>query len=150
MNLTELQQKLSDIFSENIINKGEIQKLLENYENTDWEKYKNINLETYNREYFYQGDDFEIIVVTWGSGQETSIHGHPKNGCFVKVLEGELCEELYTSKKRKLADSIFRVGDIRYLDDEIGYHKILNKSSRESVSLHIYSPGNYNPDTNEL
>ena len=32
--------------------------------------------------------------------------------------------------------------EINYIDDTIGYHKIINNSNNFSVSLHIYSPPN--------
>lgn len=38
---------------------------------------------------------FNMILLCWGESQGSSIHDHANSHCFLKVLDGELCETLY-------------------------------------------------------
>ena len=99
------------------------------------------DIEKYKKNVVYRNSIYEIILITWLPGQQTKLHEHPKNGCIMKILEGELTENLYTPEK--IIDNIYKKEDISYIDNTIGKHIISNNSNENTISLHIYSPPNY-------
>ena len=42
---------------------------------------------------------FNLILLCWAESQGSSIHDHSNSHCFVKILDGELKETLYTWPK---------------------------------------------------
>jgi len=89
-------------------------------------------------------DNYEIMLLNWGPYSKTKIHNHPKNGCILKIINGNLEETKYDyyykqiNKPNKLIKN-----DISYIDDTIGYHTIFNNSNNITHSLHVYSPPNF-------
>lgn len=80
-------------------------------------------------------------------GKESPIHDHPcNNGCYVKVASGEVQEHRYArdEARNKLVltgVSTANVGDVLYIDDGLGYHKVGNPSADVPArTLHLYSP----------
>lgn len=80
-------------------------------------------------------------------GKESPIHDHPcNNGCYVKVASGEVQEHRYArdEARNKLVltgVSTAHVGDVLYIDDGLGYHKVGNPSPHVPArTLHLYSP----------
>ena len=62
----------------------------------------------------------------------------------MKILDGgELEETLYDSKCDELEKKILKKDEISYMDNNIGYHCIINKSLEIVVSIHVYSPPNH-------
>ena len=119
------------------------EKYLNNYFETDYKKYIILNEFKYNRERIYIDDEIEVFIITWNKNQETKIHNHAKNGCFLKILEGSLVENVFNfDNLNKSGTKILRKGDISYMDDSIGLHSVKNLDDI-SVSIHIYSPPNH-------
>ena len=119
------------------------EKYLNNYFETDYKKYIILNEFKYNRERIYIDDEIEVFIITWNKNKETKIHNHAKNGCFLKILEGSLVENVFNfDNLNKSGTKILRKGDISYMDDSIGLHSIKNLDDI-SVSIHIYSPPNH-------
>eukprot|EP01041_Mallomonas_annulata_P006495 gene6495-13107_t len=89
---------------------------------------------------------YAILILCWNAGRETKIHNHPCDGCFIRTLSGAIREERYeidpvTAKVILASSKIFDEGQVSYMDDYLGYHKIDNPSSdRGAVTLHIYTP----------
>ena len=119
------------------------EKYLNNYFETDYKKYIILNEFKYNRERIYIDDEIEVFIITWNKNQETKIHNHAKNWCFLKILEGSLVENVFNfDNLNKSGTKILRKGDISYMDDSIGLHSVKNLDDI-SVSIHIYSPPNH-------
>ena len=112
--------------------------ILENYSDTDWQKYKKKNLKTYNRHTYKKNDLFELVVITWDKNQFTPIHSHPENGCLFKILEGSISENFYINDKF-IKSNIYNTGNIQYIDNFIGTHSMINNFNNICVSLHIYA-----------
>ena len=132
----------------------DLKHLLVSYKGTDWEKYINICPNRYTRNKVYCdtncGDRtaFEIMVLCWDKGQTSGIHDHPKYGCIVKVLQGELEENIYGKNKldklEHLHKQVLREGQCSFQIGKMGLHNVSNPSAKNfAVSLHIYSPPNY-------
>jgi cysteine dioxygenase len=118
---------------------------LRNYSSNDYIRYVSLNPDTYHRTRVFSNDDFEIFVITWNKLQQSKIHDHSENGCYMLILEGELVEELYNDDTSSLPiqTTTYKKGNVSYIHNDIGYHRILNKTANIAVSLHIYSPPNH-------
>lgn len=131
----------------NELSLNEIKDNLSTYLNEDVIKYCNDNATYINNKHNkiklhdYSNDLFETILICWDDGSESKIHDHPENGCILQLLNGCLEEYLYDSNLKLQKISTFNSGDISYMENSIGYHKI--KCINKAISLHIYSPSNY-------
>lgn len=117
--------------------------ILHNYNDNDWEKYININHTSYNRVKIFENNFFDVYIITWDIKQKANIHDHSDNGCWLKVLKGNLIEKIYNSDLKLLKENILKENNISYMKNDIGYHSIINDNSDIAVTLHIYSPPNY-------
>lgn len=104
--------------------------------------------------------NYTLLLLCWNAGMESKIHNHPCDGCFVRVMKGCVKETRYalpsamscsegSSEEKGNADEVLQVtseciateGDLTYMDDYIGLHKIGNPSSDiGAISLHLYTP----------
>jgi len=146
MNITSIEQ-LSQLLLHNINDDHACLKncecLLKAYVGDDWKKYIEINNSTYNKNIVISNEIFDIVVITWNVNQCSKIHDHPKNGCLVKILQGELQEDLFElnlNEIKHLSTNILQYNNISYNESNKIVHKISNAGNEIAVSLHIYSP----------
>lgn len=101
------------------------------------------NLKKYNKIKLmeFSNDKFEIVLICWDEKSETLIHDHPNNGCVLYLIDGVLEEELYNKSLKLIKKSVYMPKNVSYMDNSKGYHKI--KCQKKAISLHIYSPPNY-------
>jgi cysteine dioxygenase len=101
----------------------------------------------YTRNYVAQTSPIsDLLVLVWEPGKSSKVHNHPNSNCFVKVLKGTLHENQYhqaaDSNQLELTRQIEVPCDaVTYITDNIGVHKMENKSSEVVVTLHLYVPG---------
>ena len=105
-------------------------------------KYIIINNKNYSRNIIYRNKIYEIIIITWMPHQFTKLHKHPKNGCLMKVLKGELNEIIF-SNQNKYMERKLNENTVTFIKDKLGKHIISNVSKKPCITLHIYSPPNY-------
>jgi hypothetical protein len=110
--------------------------ILNLYIGTDWNDYIQETGSDFYKVKIYLSKNFEIILIIWKEGYSTPLHNHPENGCIIKVLEGNLIEEIINNKQKQINN--FILGNVSYMHDNKGFHKI--SSIKNSYSLHIYSP----------
>lgn len=123
----------------------ELEYLISNYKGTDWINYAIFNKNKYNKNSIYSNNLIELVIISWNNNQSSGIHDHPKNGCLMKIIHGELNEYIYQKNNKEL-----NLIDINYcMEDSIGYqegsngiHNIINCDCK-TVTLHVYSPPNY-------
>jgi cysteine dioxygenase len=114
-----------------------IKQLLIDNNITNWDKYKK-QTNYYYKNIVYKDKYYEIVLISWKKDVITPIHDHPKNGCILKVLEGQLSEDYYDNGK--IINKLLNKNDIAYRD---GGEKHTIKALENSYSLHIYSPPNF-------
>ena len=118
--------------------------ILKSYKGEDWKKWVKFNEEDdYTRNLVYKDDNFDMYVICWKSNQGSKFHDHAENGCILKVLEGDLLEIRKIQESKNEVEMSYIVGDISYMNNNIGVHKIINITDKQTVTLHIYSPSNY-------
>lgn len=121
----------------------ELKYLLDEYKGNDWEDFIEYNNEKYIKKVAFKNELFELVIISWNKNQSSPIHDHPKNGCLLKILKGNLIEEKY-EKMYKINENNLKINNISYIEGKEIIHKIINKNDK-SVSLHVYSPPKYIP-----
>ena len=76
---------LSDVFS-----------LLDDYDGTDWRSYVNFSNKSYNKILVKRTKNIDLYIICWKAGQKTKIHDHPDRGCLMKILQGQLQENIFS------------------------------------------------------
>jgi cysteine dioxygenase len=84
--------------------------------------------------------NYTLLLLCWNAGQESPVHDHPCDGCWLQVLQGDIREVRYDRQLQCVSDETFREGALSYITDSDGYHKVGNPSKLPSVSLHLYAP----------
>nr|QFG74228.1 MAG: cysteine dioxygenase type I [Megaviridae environmental sample] len=106
-----------------------------------FEKYNIKNDSEFEKITIYKNLDYELVLINWKKNYNTDYHNHPKNGCVMKILKGELQEDkivyqpyknIFTKKYKKNDTGFIKGGEI---------HNIT--ALEDSISLHIYSPPDY-------
>lgn len=112
----------------------------------DYEPFRYVDDEKlYTRNLVMENDVFTIIALVWNPSKASPIHDHPCDGCWVRVLEGNVQETCYEHNKEEktleeISDNIYHEGQITWMHDIKGYHKIGNPTDKPAVTLHVYSP----------
>ncbi len=85
-------------------------------------------------------DDWELLLMIWGPKAITPIHDHNDSKCWMRLLAGNLKEEIYTGEEPKLiTENNFADGLSLFIEDEQGFHRLRNENESLSVSLHLYT-----------
>lgn len=112
-------------------------------ESDAFEKYAYWSNDCYTRNCIADTEKFELILICWCEGQQTSIHDHGGEECWVKVIEGEFKETVYKQDKMgvlKLTKTKFsKKNDVTYMKDFMGFHRLENSANKRSMSLHLYA-----------
>ncbi|KAJ1823107.1 hypothetical protein LPJ56_000443 [Coemansia sp. RSA 2599] len=93
---------------------------------------------------------YNLLILVWGENQSSPIHDHAGSHCMMKLLAGELNEDLFAWPKQAESGATelnlkrtaaLKTNSVAYMHDNIGLHRIANTSStQKAVSLHLYSP----------
>jgi len=120
----------------------------------------------YTRNLICSSDDMEVLLMCWPAGAASSIHCHDDSSCWVAAVEGEVHEVQYAfptcdrkflhEQLRKPSGAIGRCGALRvtnvtklggddapstsYICNNIGVHRIENRSSQPAITMHVYAP----------
>lgn len=125
----------------------EMSSIMLSYKGTDWENFTNFCTDHYTRNLVYRDNNIEVLIICWNRQQVSRIHDHPENGCIMKLLTGQLIEELYDLSHEntpvlKVSRAI-NANMISYQEGSRGLHKIKNLTDQVAVSMHVYSPPNH-------
>lgn len=121
--------------------------LLQQYAGNDWQNHVKIDSSVaYSRSLVHVNEHFAVLVMTWNEDSCSKIHSHGGSQCSLKVLQGDgIKEELYpfqgSENFEMIREGAGTVGSIGYINDDLGSHRICNRSAEKvGVSLHIYYP----------
>ena len=113
---------------------------------SDWGDYRLFRPETYTRNLLHRCADFELLLLCWQPDQESPIHDHSDQDCWMAVLEGELEEVHYTGWQSGAPGplvegkrSAVASGRVAYIQDGIALHRIRPLGNAKGVSLHLYA-----------
>ena len=150
MYLAELEEIITEVLVTSPDFESKRKKMIERMlplelEKKDWSNYYFFENSNYTRNAVIDNELFSLIILCWDKGSSSSIHNHPCEGCWIVGLEGSIEENRYVQLKdgtlKEENSTILKPGEISWMHDSIGFHKVGNSSSTEkAVTLHIYSP----------
>ena len=144
MFISELGNKINELLLDNVnFTDDKIKNLINSYNEDDWKSYVIKDDLKYNKIKVFETELFDIYIIVWNINQQSKVHNHSSNGCWLKILEGKVEEKIYNNKFELLKYNIQNRGEISFIKDDIGYHSIKNINNNISVSLHIYNPPNF-------
>jgi len=91
-------------------------------------------------------DNFTLMLLCWNPRKESPVHNHAGSECFVRIIRGTVCETKYempTSGCDALKVSgqcKATAGDVTFMNDSLGLHKIGNDTDEPVITLHCYLP----------
>jgi len=164
--LFKLEEKLLPLFNDPTLDRPalveRVKALVAEYSVTekDWEKYCFFSDLHYTRNLAISNDKFELIILCWKAGQASRIHNHAGSNCWLGVLSGTVVESLYSKVEdgKVISEqdspsqpgpcpelhldqvSHLKPGEVGYIHDTIGLHRIAAAPEEDGVSLHVYSP----------
>lgn len=129
---------------------NEIRRVMEEYQSdeTEWGKFA---LSDATKGYTRNGvvninGNANLLVLVWSPGKGSAIHDHANAHCCMKILKGQLTESLYDVPESVGHEMVPRQvtalhrGEVGYISDDIGLHRISNETEEFAVSLHLYTP----------
>lgn len=135
-----LVQRLSRVVrtTNNMHNVGVV---LGSYNGDDWKEH--VYNDTYlTRNKIHSDSVFTLYAINWPIGYVSPIHGHPSlSGCWLMPVHGRLEEHLYHPQANYIYDMCsLRKGNVSFISDILGMHRIRNVGGVNAVSLHVYTP----------
>ncbi|DBA04933.1 TPA: hypothetical protein N0F65_006935, partial [Lagenidium giganteum] len=88
-------------------------------------------------------ETYALMLICWNKGKYSPIHDHPSDGCWVKVIQGEVNEVRYKKSDTKLIETsnVVLTDGVTYMDDSLGLHKVGNPNHElDAITMHLYSP----------
>jgi cysteine dioxygenase len=143
--------RLTEALSRAIAGDGRarVLELLEGYARAheDWRAFAFFDPVEYTRNEVARERDFELLLLCWGPGQESPIHNHEGQDCWMAVLEGEIeevrfprPEEVRPGPLEPVGARTFGRGEVAFIRDEIGLHLVRPaRPGTRGVSLHLYA-----------
>jgi cysteine dioxygenase len=145
----------------------EIEKWFPRY--SEYQSYIRINENDesqYTRNVVYCNEHFDCILMCWPPGAVSTIHDHDESSCWVTVVEGAVHEVQYQlprfdrkfteAETRDPATAVGHCGKLKvvsearldisggvtstYANNDIGIHRVENRSDKLACTLHIYAP----------
>ena len=93
-----------------------------------------------------------LLILVWSPGKGSMIHDHADAHCLMRVLKGTLRESRYhlpadydcksPTPPNLVKDTVYKAGEVTYMSDDLGLHRISNPGEELAVSLHLYTPPN--------
>lgn len=115
-------------------------------EHDDWRRFAHFKPDAYTRNLVARNARFEMLVLCWSPGQQSPIHDHAGQNCFMAVLDGRIEELQYAvpaaaglGRLRELGRRVFEPGEVAYIHDRIALHKVRPHGDQQAVSLHLYA-----------
>ncbi len=99
----------------------------------------------YTRHLVHKDEDFELLVICWGSGQKAPIHGHEGELCWARVERGKLRFSNYrivSEEPLELTQEGDPVdGSSGFVDGPAELHSVDNPDAfgENAASLHLYA-----------
>lgn len=96
----------------------------------------------YSRISLTKSNDFELLLVCWEKGQNSSIHDFDSQEAWIHPIQGEIIEEQFVQTGNRLEKvSAVRLGpsEFSYMAEPISIHRYSNSYESRTVSLHLYA-----------
>ena len=170
--LTRTLGHLSDQIRRVILSSGRVENIIPvvgNYRGTDWLQHAVTALHPH-RTVANKDSSHEIVVITWPPGWSGDFHDHSERGCVFRCMKGIMGQTIIRGKGDGYDSALFSMGkdkydlekymkvhghmtieekifkdEVKYIDNDVGLHAITTPLETGAVSLHVYSPPDYQP-----
>jgi len=108
---------------------------------SDLTKYASWRSDRYTRNCIVRTDAYELILLCWEPGQETAVHCHGGEECWVYNVQGTILEtnyEMLNNQPVETDATELTQGKVSYMNDDLGYHKLANAGAGRCMTLHLY------------
>ena len=120
----------------------------------------------YTRNVVFCNEYMDVLLMCWPPHSTSSIHDHEEASCWVTLVSGRVHEVQYAmptfdrkfvqSQMRNPTGAVGRCGPLRvtsvselsahgssstYANNEIGLHRVENRTDQPAYTLHVYAPG---------
>ncbi len=97
--------------------------------------------ECYQRICLASNDEAELILICWNNGQETAVHNHDGQKCWMYFAKGEFVEKLYANDREKkfVKQRTMEEGKVSFLTDDVGFHSLHYNSEGLGMTMHLYA-----------
>jgi cysteine dioxygenase len=106
------------------------------YDIAEWEA------DHYSRVCVAKNEKFELLLLCWNGHDQTPIHDHDGQKCWVYQLDGQIEEKRYNlegdNELVEVLSTKLTPRNLTYMDDNMGFHSLINASSSRSLTLHLY------------
>lgn len=146
--VTALVRDLTDDFA-NDPNGPNVQRILAEYtaKHDDWRRFSLFKEKGYARNLVAHTDAFDLLVLSWNANNESPIHNHAGQNCWMGVLEGSIEEVLFETPGEfaepgpltQIALNTYTPGGVAYIHDDIALHIIRPGGGKPGISLHLYA-----------
>ena len=109
-----------------------------------WANYAHYCPGEYTRHLIEKNEHYELLLLSWDADQESPIHNHMDQNCWMVVVEG-IVEEVQFSCQgpgqpllRGKATALER-GGVAYIHDDIALHLVRSGGGQRGASLHLYA-----------
>lgn len=124
------------------------------------------DLRKYTRNLVYSTDEMEVLLMCWPPGAASLVHCHDESSCWVTAVEGQVSEvqfamptmdkKFFKNAMTNPTGAVGRCGPLKvtnvtalgqhgsptdtYANNDIGIHRIENRSDQPAITLHVYAP----------
>lgn len=112
----------------------------------DWRRYALFDPEYYTRNLVARNEHYEMLILCWNPGQESPIHNHAGQNCWMAILDGRMEETLFSFPHGRTAgpltarkSRIYEPGQVAFINDDIALHRVRPVAGSRGISLHLYA-----------
>ncbi len=101
--------------------------------------------DSFGRNLVHRTPHCELAVLTWLPGNRTQIHDHGGQRAWIAMHTGVLQFQTFgpiedEGRLPQLKEERPRgEGDLLYIDDKVGIHRITNVTKKPAISMHLYA-----------
>jgi len=154
MTLFGLVEAISAATDGDKIDKEKVRTALEkySYDLKEWKRYEFWDdKKCYTRNLIATDNEtFALMLLCWNPGKFSPIHSHAGSECFLRTLQGAVSETQYEwpepgvscdqAKLKVKQESTVGTGEIAFMNDSLGLHKVGNATTEKAITLHCYMP----------
>tara|TARA_R110000868_G_scaffold242796_3_gene498331 strand:+ start:103 stop:639 length:537 start_codon:yes stop_codon:yes gene_type:complete len=110
----------------------------------DFIEYASWSKDCYTRNCISRNEHYELLLLCWDAKQDTPIHCHNGEECWVYNLQGSFEEIRFALKDQSETDLVetsresMKPDEISYMHDNLGFHSLHNSSTQRGMTLHLY------------
>ncbi len=111
---------------------------------SDFEEHASWGEDSYTRNCIGRNEHYELLLLCWDAQQDTPVHCHNGEECWVYNLQGNFEEIRFDFKDESEEELIetsretMQAKEISYMHDNMGFHSLHNRSKQRGMTLHLY------------